>query len=151
MLWNKAYSITPPALERENNFSSKNMQKMALVLMYFGRTLLEQTMKTNCTTFDTLDPEMGLFCKKGLGLASCHILCMIFFFKKRKYYSCYTLLRKVLFIKKIFIQFICKEKHGTGRNIVRNLRGICNQLYFETLVLASYVFVCRMLLCRIRT
>ena len=125
---------------------------MALVLMYFGRTLLEQTIKTNCTTFDTLDPEMRLFGKKGLGLASYHILCMIFFFlKKRKYYSCYTLLRKILFIRKIFIQFICKEKYGTGRNIVRNLRGICNQLYFETLVLASYVFVCRMLLCRIRT
>ena len=125
---------------------------MALVLMYFGRTLLEQTIKTNCTIFDTLDPEMRLFGKKGLGLASYHILCMIvFFFKKRKYYLCYTLLRKILFIRKIFIHFICKEKHGTGRNIVRNLRGICNQLYFETLVLASYVFVCRMLLCRIRT
>ena len=128
------------------------MEKMALVLMYFGRTLLEQTIKTNCTIFDTLDPEMRLFGKKGLGLASYHILCMIvFFFKKRKYYLCYTLLRKILFIRKIFIRFICKEKHGTGRNIVRNLRGICNQLYFETLVLASYVFVCRMLLCRIRT
>ena len=57
---------------------------MALVLMYFGRTLLEQTIKTNCTTFDTLDPEMRLFGKKGLGLASYHILCMIFFFKKKK-------------------------------------------------------------------
>ena len=53
---------------------------MALVLMHFGRTLLEQTIKTNCTTFDTLDPEMRLFGKKGLGLASYHILCMIFFF-----------------------------------------------------------------------
>ena len=60
------------------------MQKMALVLMYFGRTLLEQTIKTNCTTFDTLDPEMRLFGKKGLGQASYNILCMIFFFLKKE-------------------------------------------------------------------
>ena len=60
------------------------MEKMALVLMYFGGTLLEQTIKTNCTIFDTLDPEMRLFGKKGLGLASYHILCMIVFFLKKE-------------------------------------------------------------------
>lgn len=72
---------------------------MALVLMHFGRTLLEQTIKTNCTTFDTLDPEMRLFGKKGLGLASYHILCMIvfFFLKKKILFMLYSIKENLIY------------------------------------------------------
>ena len=73
-----------------------------LVLIYFDRPSLGHTMKTNCTTFEAIDPETGsilIFYKSVWDYLPHHILCMIF---QDNYYSCCFLITDQILLSNCF-------------------------------------------------
>ena len=67
------YHYLPLFVFKEALYKVKASDQRFIVLTYFDRPRLEHTVKTNFTTFQTVNPEIRSilnFLEKGLGLAS---------------------------------------------------------------------------------